>query len=762
MELFHNVPCIIVIYNTSGTIKRECENDWAKGNLQGAVEYFESNYFDEIKDAANLEVGVFREIEFTYNSGKDIINYIARIEKTDNNRVTVIIIDNVYSAAEYNKIHKEKITYATALSLSSEVFFEYCGETDSLTFIYNIEGSYNVCNVKVEKFRENFFENRYIFDLDKEEAYKIFRNPPQESAEYEIRLRVKTCDDFKWHHVHIQNVNVGRLYYGTILNIDKRKKEEYELKKKALYDPLSKVYNRAAAIEIIDGLLLGYGQENRYSLFVIDIDNFKMINDKFGHLYGDAVISMTGKIIKNIVGKDNVVGRFGGDEFFVFTKTYDRSQLNKILENIRVSMMNLRLDKSAEHDISCSIGVTIGNGNVSFEELFKQADSALYDAKKLGKNKAVFFSGEYNDEQVLKRVRIETKDKDESNEEIDITATALEIAAKSSTPDMAVINVMQHIGYTMNFDLLEIFKYDTNENTVQVEFQWCRCNSRGEYNVYSIQKKFGYYVNSDILRFKKYFNENKIFMLDDEFKEGFSRKFRDVFEYSKDYNVWYSSYNSNEDVFYATIFHSKDKSRVLTDKDKTNMLEATRILSVYMKSLSAATEREKAFQRKADYEEHGLYRIGKFYEESGKITRAAIEKDSRLAVVHFDFENFHRFNSVNGVDEGDRVMNEFAKWLLINTDDIRVSCHLEGTDQFITLFRYNRDIDIRALIEEDMNQFVENLGEYKEFPLYIKAGMCTFESGAKISEAIDYARELKRDLKPHRNICLEAKLEDYM
>ena len=109
---------------------------------------------------------------------------------------------------------------------------------------------------------------------------------------------------------------------------------------------------------------------------------------------------------------------------------------------------------------------------------------------------------------------------------MNIIATAIAISSNSPAPDMAVINVMQHLGYSMNFSKIEMFCVDTINNSVTIEFTWQRTSESGEYDVYSAQKRIGYYFKGDIERFRGYFKHNKIFLLDEEFKKGFSNRTR--------------------------------------------------------------------------------------------------------------------------------------------------------------------------------------------------------------------------------------------
>ena len=124
------------------------------------------------------------------------------------------------------------------------------------------------------------------------------------------------------------------------------------------------------------------------AVVMLDIDNFKSVNDTYGHLFGDTVIATVADVIKKVVGEHGVVGRVGGDEFLVILDDYgDELGLRNYLRSIKVNVNTLFLEKVGENRLSCSIGVSQCPINSDkFKELYMIADRALYLAKEKGKN----------------------------------------------------------------------------------------------------------------------------------------------------------------------------------------------------------------------------------------------------------------------------------------------------------------------------------------------------------------------------------------
>jgi diguanylate cyclase (GGDEF)-like protein len=124
-------------------------------------------------------------------------------------------------------------------------------------------------------------------------------------------------------------------------------------------------------------------------LCILDLDNFKEINDSLGHVAGDDVLNIIGAILRNRFGADHVVGRVGGDEFIIFCKAITSAAAAvdemEILRDLIVAPMMIG---ETEVSVSVSIGAAIYPADAAdFKELYKIADKALYQAKKNGKNR---------------------------------------------------------------------------------------------------------------------------------------------------------------------------------------------------------------------------------------------------------------------------------------------------------------------------------------------------------------------------------------
>ncbi|MEG0260888.1 MAG: GGDEF domain-containing protein [Lysinibacillus sp.] len=157
----------------------------------------------------------------------------------------------------------------------------------------------------------------------------------------------------------------------------------------ATYDTLTGVYNRATYVNKMEELIQKR-KSNRPGLLLVDLDNFKQVNDQFGHTKGDFVLIEAAKVFEDVVKKDGFVARFGGDEFAIVVQDATPEKLREIGHNILEQFShykNENLGKDEWEVLSVSIGGALYDEQDEMEvELFVRADQALYRAKNNGKN----------------------------------------------------------------------------------------------------------------------------------------------------------------------------------------------------------------------------------------------------------------------------------------------------------------------------------------------------------------------------------------
>lgn len=150
------------------------------------------------------------------------------------------------------------------------------------------------------------------------------------------------------------------------------------------FDKLTGIYNKASGTEIMTKYLHAKDEGVYYVLLFIDLDKFKYINDNFGHLEGDGILSKVGSVIKSNCRIGDIAVRFGGDEFLVMLKNISDVSLAKKKADLIATEIN-RISYGKEYSSTCSIGGFITNTR-DLEKSMENADKALYDVKNKGRN----------------------------------------------------------------------------------------------------------------------------------------------------------------------------------------------------------------------------------------------------------------------------------------------------------------------------------------------------------------------------------------
>jgi diguanylate cyclase (GGDEF)-like protein len=174
--------------------------------------------------------------------------------------------------------------------------------------------------------------------------------------------------------------------------------QNHQLESMAMHDALTGLLNRRA-FETQAGLAISRARRDGSGLaaLMLDLDHFKRINDQYGHPAGDAVIKFTADVLAGSVRDTDLVARVGGEEFMVLLPGTSPQAALEVAEKIRQRVMHTpqALNATEHIDISVSVGVAcFAPGKMcSFEKLYAQADQALYEAKRLGRNRVVQSEG---------------------------------------------------------------------------------------------------------------------------------------------------------------------------------------------------------------------------------------------------------------------------------------------------------------------------------------------------------------------------------
>ncbi len=424
-----NIIGISIILNEKSSYIKELEKNTISSNLQENADFGIYKY-----DYENKLVHLSKGASFLmFNEFKDktinIEDFFDTVSKKD-------FIENYHSSNLIHDPFNEKFESEASLNVLSKnntrlKFFGIIENKNNSSFIGDYGYIFNISNYYVPEFKdkialatERMLDEVFIADLSGEVLYfnrkakstfgldkfntgnlSIFDFHRDITNDWWYHKLIPTLSkkdscsiilDFKTPKKYVQfkyyiiEVNNKQLIYVVGRDVTEDREFQKELKLMSNYDQLTMILNRRG---IYDNMSVMFTKES-FAVVIIDLDNFKPVNDTFGHLAGDLVISTLAKRLEASSPSDSLVGRLSGDEFIVIIPEYGNS---KNLENIIIKIHKSITRKYVISQGVCTIGASIGislypeNGQ-SRNELFRKADEAMYSVKKSGKNGYLIYS----------------------------------------------------------------------------------------------------------------------------------------------------------------------------------------------------------------------------------------------------------------------------------------------------------------------------------------------------------------------------------
>ena len=304
---------------------------------------------------------------------------------------------------------------------------------------------------------------------------------------------------------------------GIIINIDAEKQAARALQDRAERDSLTKLLNKEAGRKQAEAYFARFPEGVSSSLLIIDLDNFKQVNDQYGHLFGDAVLTQTSREIKKLFRNQDIVSRIGGDEFMVLMRgVSDRILVESRCQQLLGVLQSIFRNQKHNLALSCSIGVaTSPDHGRSYYELFRRADQALYWAKAQGKNNYVFYSEEEEKRNFRKGNVSAINNRIDSDEEPgladdNLVRYAFQRLYSSKNAEQSIQDILELVGRKMNVSRVYIFENSDDNRYCSNTFEWCNDGIAPE-----IQNLQGLSYEEDIAGYMDMYNEQGIFYCPD-------------------------------------------------------------------------------------------------------------------------------------------------------------------------------------------------------------------------------------------------------
>lgn len=441
-----------------------------------------------------LETGSTKQIEYraTRRDGSTIWvldkGQLIKSESGPDSFYCILIDDTVGKEAQENlRLSLER--HEIIMDQTTDVIFEWDIAKDTFVFSPNWQKKFGY-QPMTENVSAEILTNSHILAADLP-AFKgilsdIKRGKPY--VETEVRIK-KTNTRYIWCRIRItaqydENCRPFKAV-GVIVDIDSEKRQSQELMQKAQRDALTELYNKGTTESIIKNYLACCPRNSLCALLIIDIDDFKTVNDTRGHLFGDAFLMEIARKVQTLFRSGDVVGRIGGDEFIAFIKDIpDIKIATQKAEQVIANFHSLDVFNGDSVKTSCSIGIACYPDHArSFHELYKWADYALYQAKRQGKNQYVVFDKSLED-QALKTASMgiysAVNERIDSDSEVlpqavnsQLVEYVFRILYKSMDIETAVHPILEIVGRQFDVSRVYIFENTEDDTHCANTFEWC-------------------------------------------------------------------------------------------------------------------------------------------------------------------------------------------------------------------------------------------------------------------------------------------------
>lgn len=389
--------------------------------------------------------------------------------------------------AQHNQRVKDRM-YQMLLNETDTVVFYYDTHKDEFTYHQptgGVEGGQTVIDgLMNNKEKLSLFE-----EADRERFIEVLSRLGGcgEELTEELAVKISTGGAFRHFKCFFKSVcgEGGEVIQiiGKIDDVDDEVTRYEAVRAKAMYDTLCiDIYNKSTTEELIKAKL-----KNAHggALIMIDVDDFKSINDRLGHMFGDEFLKSFAAAVKKEFRDSDIVGRYGGDEFCIFIGHVDCAAAEKKCTQLLKKLSLIEIPEIGA--VKSSIGISaVNEDNREYRQLLKQADSALYVAKNRGKNRVVVFDSDTMSEGSYRTHEASERDGSDvvlsSNPE-SFSSLIMRIFSalySDTNVDNGIRQMMELVGRT--FDVSRVYIFEDNEDGTICSntFEWCNIGVQPE------------------------------------------------------------------------------------------------------------------------------------------------------------------------------------------------------------------------------------------------------------------------------------------
>ena len=543
---------------------------------------------------------------------------------------------------------------------------------------------------------------------------------------------------------------IGRSY-----DVSSDRKIQEELSEEAKRDPLTRLYNKVAASGEVERILKNE-PEKQHILFLIDIDNFKRINDTFGHTVGDTVITDIAGVMQSQFQETDVTARVGGDEFLALMRDATPEEAKARAAALGREARKKLIGDDAIVEVTLSIGMAVyGEDGRDYETLFAMADRAMYATKREGKDHYSFAGKKQPEGAERERRRDRIEYAPEISQKVDKEFLNFAFSLLSHAKDInGSLNVLiEQIGKKYGLGFVMVFEYREEQQEMALMNYWNRDGSRVEQQVFP--RAVAVFREAEIGRFVSVSTEEIL----TEIPQLTAEEYRGVPAIRTCGNVKFEFSGSRS----GCLCVGSSSAEGFSKEEASMFCELARVVGVFV-SLRNRQSDDQAEIRHLQNQDMltELYNLDTFRRLIRKKLRdggLVQDENTVYALVNLDVNNFAYVNENYGQEVGDGILRELAA--LIRSESHVVEACRMYSDYFIELVRGTDKKTILELVAREDQLFGEQLKiRYPAGTMQLSAGICFIDDGKETFEKILEGANLARKLAKEQNAGAVVYRED--
>lgn len=687
---------------------------------------------------------------------------------------TPLYILTSWDIDERKRLEEELRLLDEQYRMLEEITDEFPFEYDVMQDRFRVPQRYHL-NGKIPDVRKRYMNREEmmadIYEEDQAAYDKAIREAMQweQTGSIDFRFNIAPREKqprYAWYRTIYRSIagDDGRIVriIGRSHDISSDIKIRNELSEEMRLDPLTRILNKVAAGEEVDRYISQY-PEGMHVLFLIDIDDFKQINDTFGHTVGDTVILDIAQVIQNQFRDTDIVARVGGDEFLAFMKNTTMEDAQEKASRLCQEASKRLIGDDAIVNVTLSIGLAVyKDDGEDYETMFSMADRAMYYTKGAGKNSFSFvrkgepISNIGHREKKLDSARAQVQDADK-----EFLHFAFSLLAYARDINGSLNVLIEQIGKKYGLDSVSVFEHLEDRQEMILMNYWSRYGYTYGEKVFerSIdlieQATPGEFVAISKEDFEKNGQNSRVNW---DMKRGPIQHLGAIkFEFS----------GNHIGGLYMGVSQKKDG---FTSAEESTFKELARVVGVFVSLRNKQSDDQREIKHLQNMDMlTGLYNLDAFRGRMEKrlargelITPDGVETKV-YALVHVDVNNFSYVNENFGQHVGDSILQEYAK-LIMSEEHVVEACRMYS-DYFLQLVKGSGKEDIYQKVVLENKRFEEQQRiKYPASTMRLSSGICFIEGKDdtfdKILEGANLARKQAKEQKHSGVLSYQKEMRD--